>query len=136
MTLKWNGDAIQKDIKLATVDGCFNTAEIILTDAMKRVPRDTGVLSNSGTITTDEPNPQEIYSKALTGNVGYAQNVSPETESIYISFNTPYAFRQHEELGYNHPNGGEAKYLEKAWNAKIKTLKANITAIAKQRGLM
>lgn len=29
-----------------------------------------------------------------------------------ISFNTPYAAKQHEELSYNHPRGGKAKYLE------------------------
>jgi hypothetical protein len=29
-----------------------------------------------------------------------------------VGFNEPYALRQHEELGYNHPKGGQAKYLE------------------------
>ena len=31
---------------------------------------------------------------------------------IQLSYNTPYARRQHEELGYRHENGRKAKYLE------------------------
>ena len=138
MTLKWNGDAIQNDIKLATVDGCFNTAETILTKAQTLCPRDTGTLSNSGTITTDEPNSQEIYSRALAGNVGYAQDISPETKNIYVSFNTPYAHYQHElTSAVNYTEDGTTyKYLEKAWNEKIKNINKNIIAVAKARGLM
>lgn len=29
-----------------------------------------------------------------------------------VSFNTKYAAQQHEQINYNHPNGGQAKYLE------------------------
>lgn len=29
-----------------------------------------------------------------------------------IGYSLPYALRQHEELDYNHPKGGQAKYLE------------------------
>lgn len=32
--------------------------------------------------------------------------------SVY--FDTPYAARQHEEVGWRHPKGGQAKYLETA----------------------
>lgn len=31
-------------------------------------------------------------------------------------FSTPYAARQHEELGWRHPKGGQAKYLETPFN--------------------
>ena len=31
-----------------------------------------------------------------------------------ISYNMIYAARQHEETGWNHPRGGQAKYLESA----------------------
>jgi hypothetical protein len=45
-------------------------------------------------------------------------------KAVYISFSTPYARRQHEELGYNHPRGGKAKYLEDPFNRnKSKVLK-------------
>lgn len=32
-----------------------------------------------------------------------------------VSFNTPYAVVQHEEMSYNHPQGGQAKYLEQPY---------------------
>ena len=32
--------------------------------------------------------------------------------SAEIGYSLPYALRQHEELGYNHPKGGQAKFLE------------------------
>lgn len=31
---------------------------------------------------------------------------------VVVSFSTPYAARQHEELTWRHPMGGRAKYLE------------------------
>lgn len=36
-----------------------------------------------------------------------------------IGFTEPYALRQHEELQYTHPQGGEAKYLERPLNENI-----------------
>lgn len=35
---------------------------------------------------------------------------------VETGFGTEYALRQHEGTNYNHPRGGEAKYLEKAIN--------------------
>lgn len=32
--------------------------------------------------------------------------------SATVGYSLPYALRQHEELGYNHPKGGQAKFLE------------------------
>lgn len=29
-----------------------------------------------------------------------------------VGFTSPYALRQHEEMDYSHPKGGQAKYLE------------------------
>lgn len=40
------------------------------------------------------------------------------TETI-VGYTEPYALRQHETLEYNHPKGGEAKYLERPLNENI-----------------
>lgn len=40
---------------------------------------------------------------------GYAEIGKHEAT---VGFNEPYALRQHEELDYSHPKGGQAKYLE------------------------
>jgi len=37
----------------------------------------------------------------------------------FVSFDTPYATRQHEEMSYNHPNGGQAKYLQQPFEENI-----------------
>lgn len=29
-----------------------------------------------------------------------------------VGYSLPYALRQHEDMSYNHPKGGQAKYLE------------------------
>ncbi|WP_061960648.1 hypothetical protein [Demequina flava] len=42
-----------------------------------------------------------------------ARETEPDIESAVAS-DLPYAVRQHEELGYRHPNGGQAKFLELA----------------------
>lgn len=35
-----------------------------------------------------------------------------------VSYSLPYALRQHEELGYQHPHGGEAKFLERPFEER------------------
>lgn len=40
---------------------------------------------------------------------GFSEVSGTETT---VGFTAVYALRQHEELNYNHPQGGEAKYLE------------------------
>lgn len=43
-----------------------------------------------------------------------------------VSFNTPYALEQHETLWYNHPRGGQAKYLEQPARENEERYKNNI----------
>ncbi len=37
-------------------------------------------------------------------------------DTVLVSYDTPYALVQHEELGFNHENGRKAKYLEEPFN--------------------
>lgn len=37
-----------------------------------------------------------------------------------VGFTEPYALRQHEEMGYRHPKGGQAKYLETPYKQNSK----------------
>lgn len=67
--------------------------EHVLAESNKIVPLEEGTLQRSGTTSIDEGN--------LTGTVSY---------------NTPYAVRQHEELTWRHAPGRQAKYLETAVN--------------------
>lgn len=67
--------------------------EHVLEQSNRIVPLDDGVLERSGRVAVDEQH--------LTG---------------VITYDTPYAVRQHEELSWKHAPGRQAKYLETAMN--------------------
>lgn len=73
-------------------------AEHLLTVSQGRVPVDTGVLRASGVASTDG-------------------------RRAAVSYDTPYAARQHEEIGWHHPKGGQAKYLESALHDEENTIR-------------
>ena len=138
MVLKWDDNAKNK-IKEALIRGAMSTAEEVLSESLILVPRDTGTLGNSGTITVDKlPDPSTAYNEAKVKALDSDTDYSPDIDTIYISYNTPYANKQHEDLQLNHPNGGEAKFLEKAWNRKggAKRIRKNITVESKKMGLL
>jgi hypothetical protein len=37
-----------------------------------------------------------------------------------VGFAEPYALKQHETIGYRHPRGGQAKYLEQPYKENLK----------------
>lgn len=93
--------------------------ESILTQAIDAAPVMTGTLRRSGTVTIGGlPDAEHVYAGAAAGQD--MRNAFPgmtgKKKIVYISFNTPYARRQHEELGYRHPLGGGPKYLETPFN--------------------
>jgi hypothetical protein len=68
-------------------------AQITLGQAVKNAPVDEGTLRDSAL--------------AVVGKTS-------DTVRASLSFNTEYAAYQHEGVGFNHPKGGDAKYLERA----------------------
>jgi hypothetical protein len=80
------------EIKDATKEAVNEVALDLIGKAKERAPLDTGDLRGSGFVNNGGTNGQ-IY-KAKVG------------------FSEPYALEQHENLQYQHPRGGEAKYLE------------------------
>lgn len=65
---------------------------------------------------------EEVLHKAqadapvLSGDLRDAGKINYNRSSISITFDKPYAAIQHEDLSFNHPRGGKAKYLEDAFN--------------------
>ena len=86
---------LEEEIDAAAIKGVRKLANVILGESQKLVPVETGTLKNSGTVSLDKKN------KIAT-----------------ISYNTPYARKQHEDNTLNHPRGGQAKYLERPFNEK------------------
>ncbi|MGW6481321.1 hypothetical protein ACWGDS_26070 [Streptomyces sp. NPDC055059] len=92
--LQFNGGAVEHEIRAAAVRGLYLAAEHVLARSTEVVPLDEGPLQHSGTASVDE------------GSLRAA-----------VSYDTPYAVRQHEELDYRHAPGRQAKYLEGPLNA-------------------
>lgn len=87
--LRWNGDAALRGTRAGALRGLRLAAEHILQKSRERVPIEEATLERSGVATVDE------------------------TEmTAAVSYDTPYAIRQHEELTYRHYAGRTAKYLE------------------------
>jgi hypothetical protein len=94
-------------------------AEAILTESLKEVPLATGALARSGTVTD-----------------------VPKETAVYISYNTPYALRQHEDLTLRHPDprnpistpGRKAKYLEDPFN-RLKAKVMNLVRLRVKKAL-
>ena len=124
---KWRIKEAVKIAEEAGLKALRTGAEAILTEAIDETPIDTGTLRRSGTVTVGAlPDGAQVYEAAEAGNEmkdAFPDPVGKE-KAVYISFNTPYARRQHEELDYEHPRGGKAKYLEDPFNRnKKKVLK-------------
>lgn len=77
--------------------GVALAAEHILGVSNDQVPIEEDTLMRSGTVSTD-----------------------PGTFSAAVSYDTPYAARQHEDMTLRHDAGRNAKYLENAMNSEVK----------------
>jgi len=88
--------------------GMHLAVEHLLTEANKHVPHDEGTLERSGETGVD----------ATGGQVRGS-----------VSYDTPYAVRQHEDMELNHDGKGEAKWLENTL-AMEKATVADILATA------
>ncbi len=107
----WHGDAVLRGTREGAVRGLRLAAEHILERARARVPIEEGTLERSGVASVDEA--------SLTAGV---------------SFDQPYAVRQHEELSYRHDNGRSAKYLERPMTEEAAAV-AEIIAAQVRRSL-
>ena len=89
----WNEQLVLQIAKAAAMSALRDGAEAILTESHTEIPHDSGTMQRSGTVTE-----------------------APSENAVYISFNTPYAVKQHEDLTLRHSAGRKAKYLEDPFN--------------------
>jgi len=90
--LKWRGKEVEKLIRDTAMQALHNGMEHIITEAIDETPIKSGTLRRSAAVTD-----------------------APGEDTVYGSFNTPYAVRQHEDLTLKHTDG-KAKYLEDPFN--------------------
>lgn len=92
--MNWQGRRLwTRGGKARAARGLQLALEHVLAESNRIIPLEEGTLMRSGETSIDEGN--------LTGTVSY---------------NSPYAVRQHEELTWRHAPGRQAKYLETAVN--------------------
>lgn len=91
--------AVGSRLRSAAARGLLLGAEHVLGESQRLVPLDEGTLQHTGTASVDE--------QSLTA---------------MVSYDTPYAVRQHEELDWRHAPGRQAKYLEQPLNAERATV--------------
>lgn len=132
MAKKWRTKEAVKIAEKAGLKALRTGAEAILTDAIDETPVDTGTLRRSGTVTVgSRADGGQVYAAAEAGTEmkdAFPGEVGKE-KAVYVSFNTPYARRQHEELDWEHPVGGKAKYLEDPFSR----LKKKVVKMAEQQ---
>jgi hypothetical protein len=100
-----NTGSVAAQVRAAAVDGLTKAAEHLLQVSRGQVPLETGTLERSGVATVDEANLQAA-----------------------VSYDTPYAVRQHEDLTLDHDRGRKAKYLEDPANQEAATMAKIIQA--------
>lgn len=125
MAKRWRIKEAVKVAERAGLKALRTGGELIITEAMNNVPIESGTLRRSATTSIGgRPDPMQVYEAAKDGvemKDAFPGELGNE-KAVYVSYNTPYARRQHEELGYNHPGGGGAKYLENSLNANKKDI--------------
>lgn len=110
--LDWHGDEARERFRVGAVKGLDVASQHLLGESRAEVPIEEATLERSGVATVD--------SGSLTAAVSY---------------DTPYAVRQHEEMTYRHAPGRKAKYLEDPANRERETLRELIaTQIRREMG--
>lgn len=89
--------------------GLADALLFVAEESQQRAPTDTGDLRGSVRVELDG----NAYAEGEKGGGVNVLGTVPETaEKGSVSYNRPYAAQQHEQIDYDHPSGGQAKYLE------------------------
>ncbi|WP_028183465.1 hypothetical protein [Salinispora arenicola] len=87
--LEWDGDRVLAALSDAGMDGLLVAGEHLLQTSSGLVPHEEGDLERSGEVSSD-----------------------PGSGTVAVSYDRPYAVKQHEDLTLRHDDGRQAKYLE------------------------
>jgi hypothetical protein len=77
------------EVERASVAAMQDAARAVLKSSNQKVPVDDGTLRRSGRVVTEDL-------------------------EVRVRYRAPHAHLQHERLDYQHPDGGQAKFLEAA----------------------
>lgn len=88
-TLTWNSNEIVRAINNALPGLLRDVGEMILNESNKIAPIDEGTMINTGSVSVND-------------------------NKVYISYDTAYAIKQHDDTGLTHKNGRQDHFLSKA----------------------
>lgn len=96
-------------LQVKSTQGLADALLFVATESQQRAPIDTGDLRGSVKVEIDG----DMYSEGVKGGgINVVGSLPEKATKGTVSFNTKYAAVQHEKINYNHPRGGQAKYLE------------------------
>lgn len=107
LELEWNGDEILAKLRGALMEGLELAGEHLLQVSGDLAPHEEGDLQRSGEVSKDETE-----------------------QEVAVSYDRPYAVRQHEDLALHHDEGRQAKYLEEPISTEQDTMLALIANAA------
>jgi len=133
--MEWEGveemnerfDRMDKATAKNVAHAMVENTEALLGKSMRIAPLDEGTMIGSASA---KVNLIEVAHGTKDGapiSTGSKPNAKPGQAIVgEVSFNTPYAARQHEELTYKHLPGKQAKYLEQPLKEFVSKFMQNI----------
>ena len=121
-TLKWHGDKIMNEVEEQVMLQVTKAGLDLKNKSSNQTPLKTGDLRGNCSVVSNK----KIVSAAEGGKDADANkpiDAPSEDLSVNVGYSLPYALRQHEELGFSHPKGGKAKFLEDPYNENISKYK-------------
>lgn len=144
------------EVLKALTQAMVENTEDLLGESMKRAPLDEGFLRGSGSARVNRGGVSKTIRRVDTFDLGTGSGKTSKVRSVRnetvkvegsdigplanaqgaviegeVSFNTPYAARQHEETGWKHQHG-EAKYLENPLKERAQMYLKNLAEAAKE----
>lgn len=98
-TVNWHGREVKRRYRDAVNDVVADAGEYLLEEANRTVPIEEGTLARSGSV-----------------DAGDAEAT--------VSYDTPYAARQHEETSYRHASGRRAKWLQLTFQEQARRIES------------
>ncbi|TCB97581.1 hypothetical protein E0H26_11725 [Micromonospora zingiberis] len=99
--IEWDGDKVLAALKESSFEGAELAAEHLLQVSSALAPHEEGDLERSGEVSSDKA-----------------------TGTVAVSYDRPYAVRQHEDQTLRHDDGRKAKYLEDPMGTEKDTMLA------------
>jgi hypothetical protein len=115
------------NVTKAVTHAMVEDVESLLGKSMRIAPIDEGTMIGSASAKVQEVEIAHGNDDGSISQVGSVPSVTPGSViKGTVSYNTPYAARQHEELGYKHKEGKQAKYLETPLKENVQKYTKNI----------